>query len=122
MRAAALALAMTAACGGGRAKPPVTSAATVPAARTAGVGPLPLLPDGAQLIVELDLARLRANPIVGKLVTAALAGPPLPIGSDIPMSPLAHVDALVLASYGIGTSQAATVTVLATTDKVDNGV
>ena len=33
---------------------------------------LALLPDGAQIVVELDLARLRANPVVGAVATAAL--------------------------------------------------
>jgi hypothetical protein len=112
------------ACGGGGAKRPQVSKATPLVAKTFGDRILPLLPEGAQLIVELDFARLRANPVVGKLVTQALAGPSFPasMSADLPMSPLANVDALVLASYGIGTSQAATVTVLVTTDAVPNGV
>ncbi|MBA3462164.1 MAG: hypothetical protein H0T46_19545 [Deltaproteobacteria bacterium] len=124
MRVALLALVplLGGACGGGAAKRPAISKATTPVARTAGDRILPLLPEGAQLIVELDFARLRANPVVGKLVTQALTGPNLPMSSDIPMSPLANVDALVLASYGMGTSQAATVTVLVTKDSVPNGV
>lgn len=123
MRAALLALALGAvACGGRGAKRPMTSAAKHIAVRTAGDRILPLLPEGAQLIIEIDLARLRANPVVGKLVTQALIGPNLPINANIPMSPLAKVDALVLASYGMGTSQAATVTVLATTEAVPNSV
>jgi hypothetical protein len=32
-----------------------------------------LLPDGAQIVVELDLARLRANAAVGALASSALA-------------------------------------------------
>ena len=120
MRAALLVVLV--ACGGGGTKRPVISKATPPVARTAGDRILPLLPEGAQLIVELDFARLRANPVVGKVITQALTGPALPMSSDIPLSPLANVDALVLASYGMGTSQAATVTILVTKDSVPNGV
>lgn len=78
---------------------------------------LPLFPDGAQVIVELDLARLRANPVVGSLVIAALTGEGMPaLPADVPISPLAKADTVVLASYGVGTSQAAMVTVIATTE------
>ena len=115
-----LAIVILCACGGGGRRTPVTQP-TKAVAKTAGDRILPLLPEGAQLIVELDLARLRANPVVGKLVTDVLAGPHLPLG-DVPHSPLASADLVVLASYGMGTSQAATVTVLATTEKVPNGV
>ncbi len=84
---------------------------------------LPLLPEGAQVIVELDLARLRANPVIGAVVTQALADgtfDALPL--SLPSSPLAHADTVVLAAYGVGTAQAATVTVLATKDEVPGGV
>ncbi len=111
-------------CGRGGAKLPKTSAAVRPAVTTVGDRILPLLPEGAQVVVELDLARLRNNPVVGKLVTDLLTGPAMPLGisADIRLSPLAHVETLVLASYGLGTSNAATVTILATDDKVPNGV
>jgi len=88
---------------------------------------LALLPDGAQIVVELDLARLRANGVVGALATAALAHlgadsrlPGLPI--EVAGSPLAGADAVVLAAYGVGTAQAATVTLLATKADVPGGV
>ncbi len=117
-------LSMQLACGRGGAKRPTTSAAVRPVMITVGDRILPLLPEGAQVVVELDLARLRNNPVVGKLVTDLLTGPSLPLGisADIPLSPLAHVETLVLASYGLGTSNAATVTILATDDRVPNGV
>lgn len=117
---AALLLVAAMACGGGARRVPITKPVHT-VAKTAGDRILPLLPEGAQLIVELDLARLRANPVVGKLVADVLAGPALPI-AGVPSSPLATADALVLASYGMGTSQAATVTILATKDTVPNGV
>jgi hypothetical protein len=84
---------------------------------------LALLPDGAQIVVELDLARLRANAVVGPLATSALADlgadarlPGLPV--VLAGSPLAHADAVVLAAYGVGTAQAATITLLATSTDV----
>lgn len=85
-----------------------------------------LLPDGAQVIVELDLARLRANAAVGPVATSALAAmgsdsrlPGLPI--VVAGSPLAGADAVVLAAYGVGTAQAATITLLATKADVPGG-
>lgn len=113
-------LGMLVACGGGPRRAPITQPVKV-VAKTAGDRILPLLPEGAQLVVELDLKRLRANPVVGKLVVDVLAGPALPI-AGMPGSPLAAADAIVLASYGMGTSQAATVTVIATNEKVEHGV
>ena len=112
--------ACAAACGG----PPkqgateaVTPAPVAPADRI-----LAMLPQGAQVVVELDLARLRANPVVGEVVTRALAaGMPLPgaaavdaaDAADAAGSLLAAADVVVLAAYGVGTASAATVTVLA---------
>ena len=116
---------MLAACGvhrGARTLPPERTRPATAADRI-----LPLLPDGAQLVVELDLARLRANPVVGPTATRALARlasdrqvPGLPF--EIAGSPLAAADAVVIASYGIGTPQTATVTVLATHGEVPGGV
>ncbi len=87
---------------------------------------LALLPDGAQLVVELDLARLRGNKVVGEVVTRALGQmgadarlPGLPV--VVAGSPLASADALVLAAYGVGTAHAATVTVLQTKAEVPGG-
>ncbi|HWO25583.1 MAG TPA: hypothetical protein VNO30_42880 [Kofleriaceae bacterium] len=88
---------------------------------------LALLPQGAQLVVELDLARLRSNPVIGEVVTRALSGGvPLPgaaaasagaagaAGSPPPPPPpLLAADVLVLAAFGVGTTAAATVTLLA---------
>jgi len=85
---------------------------------------LAMLPQGAQIVVEIDLARLRANPVVGALVTRTLDG-----GANLPTdAPLATADHFVLAAYGVGTAQAATVTLLASktpipgTIKVGEGV
>jgi hypothetical protein len=82
-----------------------------------------MFPDGAQILVEIDLARLRANPVVGDVITRGLAQlgedtklPGLPM--DVQGSPLASADYVVLAAYGVGTAQAASVTVLATKAEV----
>jgi hypothetical protein len=89
---------------------------------------LAMLPDGAQIVIELDLARLRANEVVGDVATKVFADvsidaklPGLPsLKSQTPTtgSPLAHADLVVLASYGVGTQQAATITLIATKDEV----
>ncbi|HEY4057562.1 MAG TPA: hypothetical protein VGM39_13180, partial [Kofleriaceae bacterium] len=114
---------LVAACGGGSGKHPTTSLPIAPEA----LGPtdriLPLFPDGAQVILEVDLKRLRENRVVGELVTAAIlggAGDRLP--AEIAAEPLATADALVLAAYGVGTGKAATVIVLSTKTAVPNGI
>ncbi len=106
------ALVVIAGCSSTPSKPVITATErTQP--QTAADRILPLFPDGAQVIVELDLARLRTNPVIGALVTSALTGEGLPaLPTNVPMSPLAKADAVVLASYGIGTSQATMVTVI----------
>ncbi|HSN27378.1 MAG TPA: hypothetical protein VLT45_13885 [Kofleriaceae bacterium] len=106
------------ACGGGRGPRPPTSTAPVHVV-TGTEHVLALLPDGAQLIVEIDLARLRKNPVVGDVATKALAQlgadaklPGMPIA--VQGSPLAAADAVVMAAYGVGTADAATLTILQT--------
>ncbi|HEY0194892.1 MAG TPA: hypothetical protein VGC42_27455 [Kofleriaceae bacterium] len=83
---------------------------------------LAMLPPNAQVVIELDLARLRANAVVGSVVSQALAvhaadDQPAPdrkgLALSVPASPLAGADHVVLAAYGVGTAQAATVTLLA---------
>ena len=120
-RAAALA-ACAAACGGAARPAPVA----VVAPQTRAERMLAILPDGAQLVIELDLARLRGNAVVGDLATRALARfgaethlPGLPLA--VAGSPLANADVVVLAAYGVGTADAATLTVLATTADVPGG-
>jgi hypothetical protein len=95
-----------ASCGGGRArtKQPSKVSTAVPRATTAGDRMLALLPDGAQLVVEVDLARLRNNPVVGPLVIKILDG-------GIPqLAGFVDAESVVFAAYGLGTAQAATVT------------
>jgi len=109
-RAGLFALVPAIACGGA---PPVAVPDVAPAPRGVAEGILAMLPPGAQVVVELDLARLRANPVVGAVVTRALAERTEDLPAGVPASPLAIADQLVLAAYGVGTAQAATLTVLA---------
>lgn len=95
---------------GGRAAPP--SVPDVPPA-TLGERMLAMLPHGAQVVVEIDLARLRGNPVVGEIITRALAEQTGELPAGVPASPLPHTEYLVLAAYGVGTAQAAMITLLA---------
>ena len=127
MKAALAALVALACACGGRGK---TAAGPVEPERPATVAEqiLALVPDGAQIVIELDLARLRANAVAGPVATQALAS----IGADarlpgLPLavqgSPLGTADVVVLAAYGVGTDAATTITVLATkSDDIANGV
>jgi hypothetical protein len=109
LRCAVLVLAFAVGCGGKHAA--VTRADAPAAPRTPAEQILALLPQGAQVVVEIDLARLRDNPVVGPVIGRLLAdGVDLPGG--VAASPLRSADLMVLAAYGVGTAQAATVTVL----------
>src|SRR5262249_45462848 len=71
---------------------------------------LALLPEGAQIVVEIDLARLRSNQVIGAVVKrvldeAAQSGSALPAG--VPASPLAGTDRLGVAAGAVGPPQAA---------------
>jgi hypothetical protein len=77
----------------------------IPRAVTSGDRLLALLPDGAQHVVEVDLARLRANPVVGPLVVKVLVSGDLPL-----IAGFADAESVVFAAYGLGTSNAATLT------------
>jgi hypothetical protein len=119
-----LVLALVVACGAGGTKRGMTTV-SVPA--TQAERALALLPDGAQIVVEIDLGRLRANSVVGPVTTDALgrAGadtklPGLPM--QVSGSPLANSDLIVLAAYGVGTAQAATLTLLATKSDVPGAI
>jgi hypothetical protein len=107
---AGIGLAAAIACGGGRGAPATATPEAPPATTSERL--LAMLPQGAQVVVEIDLARLRANPVVGPVVTRALSGRTGEL-AGVPASPLAVADQLVLAAYAVGTAQAATLTVLA---------
>ncbi|HUS32802.1 MAG TPA: hypothetical protein VMZ53_30080 [Kofleriaceae bacterium] len=129
MKLAVLAL-LAVACGHS-AKP--TNPVAPPKPQTLAERALAVLPDGAQIVVELDLARLRANDVVGEVATRVFADVSIdaklrlpgvtesanePTAAAATSSPLAHADLLVLASYGVGTPQATTLTLLATKDDI----
>jgi hypothetical protein len=125
LRHLALILLVIAACGGRAGRGGAASTAKVLRPATVADRMIAFLPDGVQLLVELDFARLRANQAVGEVATRALAE----LGEDarvpgLPMavqgSPLANADLIVMAAYGVGTSSAATVTLLATKQDVAN--
>jgi hypothetical protein len=111
LRIIASTLVVLAACGG---KPtPTTAIASAPRPVTAAERVLALLPDGAQLVVEIDLARLRANPVVGALIVRALEPGRIERAAN-----LGAADTVVFASYGLGTSEAATVTLVVAKSEV----
>ncbi len=68
---------------------------------------LALLPEGAQLVAEVDLPRLRANPTIGPLVAKLLGDGGIPI-----LSGFAEADLVTFAAYGLGTTEAATITLM----------
>ncbi len=82
------------------------------------------LPAGADLVVEFDLARARANAVVGDVIdrgldvlSAAPEGGAMPL--ELPPVALAAVDAIVLAAYQVGSADAATATLVRPRDGVD---
>jgi hypothetical protein len=78
---------------------------------TGGEGLLELLPPGADAVAELDVARLRGNEVVGKLV--ALAAPRLRAGEGLlPVDPLIDADMVVAAVYDLAGDTAATVVIV----------
>jgi len=120
----ALCLVLLVACGAHGARQGTT---TPVAPRTQAERALALLPDAPQIVVEIDLARLRANSVVGPVATDTLGRasadtklPGLPI--EVAGSPLASADLVVLAAYGVGTAQAVTITLLATKSEVAGAI
>jgi hypothetical protein len=118
-----LVVALVAACGGRGGRSTTTSTPTTPVATSVADWMIAVLPEGVQIVVEIDLARLRKNEVVGEVAGRLLADvggeqklPGLPM--NVQGSPLATADAIVLGAYGVGTPQAATVVVLATTADV----
>src|SRR6185295_18481897 len=83
MRAVHIAAAAVIACGGGRAPLPPTPVV----APTGTERLLAMLPQGAEIVLEVDLARLRGNPVIGGIVTRALTGPDAPPGASSPGGP-----------------------------------
>jgi hypothetical protein len=83
-----------------------------PRARTAGDELMRLAPSGAALIAELDIARLRANEVVGPAVMALAAidisASELGVGFNV----VRAADAIVIASYAVGANDATSLTLL----------
>lgn len=104
------------ACGGG-GKAKTSKAEPLPEPKTVSDKIVHLLPHGAQIVVEIDLARLRANEVVGPAITKALAAP-VDLPKHLPTPPLAVADAVVFAAYGVGTSSAATLAVISSSQEI----
>ena len=113
----AVLVALLVACGGGGKQAKTTKPEPLPEPKTVSDKIVNLLPHGAQLVLELDLERLRANPVVGETITKALAAP-VDLPKDVPVPPLAVADAVVFAAYGVGTSNAATIVVIASKTEI----
>lgn len=108
------------ACGGGsHQKPPANAKTALAEPETIGDHVVTLLPPGAQIVVELDLERLRKNPVIGQTITKALAAP-ADLPADLPAPPFATADVVVFAAYGVGTSNAATIAVIASRTDVED--
>src|SRR5260221_5514369 len=106
-----------AACGsGGTTAKPI--APTPPAPMSTIDRMVALLPDGAQIIVEIDLTRLRANAVVGGVVGDALVKSHASLPALSGLATLEHASAVVFAAYGVGTAQAITVALLAAHEDV----
>jgi len=105
------------ACGGGNKPTKTSTPEPLPEPKTVADKIVALLPHGAQIVVELDLARLRANPVIGETLTKALAAP-FDLPKDVPAPALAVADVMVFAAYGVGTSSAATIAVIASSHDV----
>lgn len=117
MKILALVVALLVGCGGGGKQAKTTKPEPLPEPKTVSDKIVNLLPHGAQLVLELDLERLRANPVVGETITKALAAP-VDLPKDVPVPPLAVADAVVFAAYGVGTSNAATIVVIASKTEI----
>jgi len=123
MRFALVAL-LVCACGG---KDKGASAPTIARELTKAERMIALLPNGCQMLVEIDLQRLRGNPVVGDVAKRALASlgaeqkiPGLPLA--VQGSPLASADMIIVGSYALGTAQVGTVTIVATKEDIQNAV
>lgn len=123
MRLLLVAVLVVAGCGGGRGRTATTQTPQTRVAERLTDWMVAVLPAGVQILVEVDLARLRSNAVVGELAAKVLADlgaeqklPGLPMA--VQGSPFANAEAVVLGAYGVGTPQAATIIVLATTGDV----
>ena len=90
-------------CGRRAAPAAPVPAATEPRPTTAGASLLAMLPLHPQVVIEIDVARLRANAQTEKLAEALI-----PTFDPI----VAHAQTIVIAAYGVGTTNAATLTLV----------
>lgn len=107
----ALPLAALAACGGAGSGGAGATVNLPERAATAGDALLAQLPIGAEIVVEVDLARLRANPVVGAVASEIFTAPPAIEGA--PAASLDDASAVAFGAYNIGTPAASTITIVA---------
>lgn len=102
--------------GFGCASGPRSSTSTLPylpKLDSPGVSLLAFLPPDADAVVEVDVKRLRENPVVGHLFASILGlGTPSVVVSGGLAELIGDADVLVAAAYGIGSDDAATLVVL----------
>ncbi|MSP16401.1 MAG: hypothetical protein EXR73_07310 [Myxococcales bacterium] len=109
---------VAAACGGdpGKAKRSKAPTSQVPALRapTAGDSALARLPAGADALLEVDLARLRAHALLGPLL-ARMPTPtsPSPSTTSLPFDLLREADLVVAAVYDLAAPTARTIILVA---------
>jgi hypothetical protein len=119
----ALPLAALAACGGAGSRGAGATVNLPERAVTAGDALLTQLPYGAEIVVEVDLARLRANPVVGAIASEMLAaGTPAVAAAGVPAAPLDGATAVAFGAYNIGTPAASTITVVAGGTRPPEGI
>ena len=126
--AALLTMVGGAACGGSSKPGAAGQGIAVPSREATAADPvLRHLPAGAALLIEVDLARVRRNPVIGDVATRWLSsqvgsaegeaasgedGSPANAVADLAHAPLLTADAIVLAAYGVGSEAAATATLI----------
>jgi hypothetical protein len=122
---ATLSVLIAGACGG--TPPPQLTEFPPPRAATATDRLLPLLPPGVEVLIELDLARARQNPVLEPLTAAltarsatastARSGRPgadeNPGLDELATAPLETANAVVVASYRVGSAEAQSLTLVA---------
>lgn len=109
--ACAAALLLFSACFGGAGRRAKARKALVVPERstTAGDDLLTVIPAGLDLLVEIDLARLRKNPVVGDLARLLLSQKAS--ADRLEVASLEGIDLIAICSYAIGTERAASLTI-----------
>jgi hypothetical protein len=104
-------VALGAGCFGAGKRARVRKALTVPErSTTAGDDLLGVIPAGLDLLIEIDLRRLRTNPVVGDVARTLLSRKSS--AERLEVASLEGVDLVAICSYAIGTERAASLTIV----------